>query len=97
METSREIRKEEMNHNLSPVKVCKQKADRGFGTLLPKFKEKGIKRYPIISLLTDLIKDWQPSKKPLNWYDCPELSRNINKKWEIRKWQDWIAFNRPIN
>ncbi len=41
METSREIRKEEMNHNLSPVKVCKQKADRGFGTLLPKFKEKG--------------------------------------------------------
>ena len=64
---------------------------------LTKFKEKGINRYPIISLLTDLIEDWQPSQKPLNWYDCPKLSRNINKKWELKKWQDWIAFNRPIN
>jgi len=64
---------------------------------LTKFKDKGIIRYPIISLLTDLIEDWQPSQKPLNWYDCPKLSRNINKKWEIKKWQDWIAFNRPIN
>ena len=64
---------------------------------LTKFKEKEINRYPIISLLTDLIEDWHPSKKPLNWYDCPKLSRNINKKWEIKKWHDWIAFNRPIN
>ena len=64
---------------------------------LTKFKEKEINRYPIISLLNDLIEDWQPSKKPLNWYDCPKLSRNINKKWEIKKWQDWIAFNKPIN
>ncbi len=64
---------------------------------LIKFKDKGINRYPIISLLTDLIEDWQPSKKPLHWYDCPKLSRNINKKWEIKKWQDWIGFNRPIN
>ncbi len=64
---------------------------------LTKFKEKGINRYAIISLMSDLIKDWQPSKKPLHWYDCPKLSRNINKKWEIKKWQDWIAFNRPIN
>ncbi len=52
---------------------------------LTKFKEKGINKYPIISLLTNLIEDWQPSKKPLNWYDCPTLSRNINKKWEIKK------------
>ena len=64
---------------------------------LTKFKEKGIDRSLIISLLTDLIEDWQPSKKPLSWYDCPKLSRNINKKWEIKKWQDWIAFNKPIN
>ncbi|WP_269612116.1 AMP-binding protein [Prochlorococcus marinus] len=64
---------------------------------LTKFKEKEINRYPIISLLTDLIEDWQPSKKPLKWYDCPKLSRNINKKWEIKKWQDWIVLNRPIN
>ena len=64
---------------------------------LTKFKEKGINRHPIISLLTDLIKDWQPSQKPLNWYDCPKLSRNINQKWEVKKWQDWIALNRPIN
>ena len=61
------------------------------------FKGKGINRYPIISLLNDLIEDWQPSKKPMSWYDCPKLSRNINKKWEIKKWQDWIAFNKPIN
>ena len=53
--------------------------------VLTKFKEKGIHRYPIIKLLTDLIKDWQPSKKPLKWYDCPKLSRNINKKWEVKK------------
>ena len=64
---------------------------------LTKFKEKELNRYPIISLLNDLIEDWQPSKKPMNWYDCPQLSRNINKKWDIKKWQDWIAFNRPIN
>ena len=65
--------------------------------VLTKFKEKGIHRYPIIKLLTDLIKDWQPSKKPLKWYDCPKLSRNINKKWEVKKWQDWVALNSPIS
>jgi O-succinylbenzoic acid--CoA ligase len=64
---------------------------------LTKFKEKGINRYAIISLLSDLIEDWQPSKKPLAWYDCPKLSRNINKKWELKKWQDWVALNTPIN
>ncbi len=64
---------------------------------LIQFQKKGINRYPIISILTDLIEDWQPSKKPFQWYDCPKLSRNVNKKWEIKKWQDWIAFNRPIN
>ena len=65
--------------------------------VLTKFKNKEINRSPIISLLNDLIEDWQPSKKPLNWYDCPKLLRNINKKWEIKKWQDWIALNRPID
>jgi len=64
---------------------------------LTKFKEKEINRYPIISLLINLIKDWHPSKKPLKWYDCPKLSRNINKKWEVKKWRDWITLNRPIN
>ncbi len=65
--------------------------------VLIKFKEKEINKYPIISLLTDLIEDWQPYKKPLKWYDCPKLSRNINKKWEIDKWRNWIANKRPIN
>jgi len=64
---------------------------------LTKFKEKKINKYLIISILTDLIKNWQPSKKPLSWYDCPKLSRNINKKWGIKKWHDWIALNKPIN
>jgi O-succinylbenzoic acid--CoA ligase len=64
---------------------------------LTKFKGKEINRYPIIELLTHLIKDWQPSQKPLKWYDCPQLSRNINKKWELKKWQDWVALNSPIS
>ena len=64
---------------------------------LTRFKEKGINRYQIISLLSHLIKEWQPSKKPLYWYDCPKLSRNINQKWELRKWQNWVALNTPIN
>ena len=64
---------------------------------LARFKEKEINKSQIISLLTRLINDWQPEKKPLNWYDCPKLSRNINKKWELNKWQDWVALNTPIN
>ena len=64
---------------------------------LARFKEKEINKSQIISLLTRLINDWQPSKKPLNWYDCPKLSRNINKKWDLNKWQDWVALNTPIN
>ncbi len=64
---------------------------------LTRFKEKGINRYQIISLLTHLIKDWQSSRKPIKWYDCPKLSRNINEKWEVSKWQNWIAVNTPIN
>ena len=64
---------------------------------LIKFKVKKINKYQIIRLLTNLIADWQPYKKPHKWYDCPKLSRNINKKWEIKKWQDWIALNRPID
>ena len=64
---------------------------------LTRFKEQEIKKYQVISFLTLLIKDWQPSQKPLKWYDCPKLSRNINKKWEINKWRDWVALNKPIN
>ncbi len=63
---------------------------------LIKFKDQEINRYQIISLLTQLIQDWQSSKKPLKWYDCPILSRNINKKWEVSKWQNWAALNTPI-
>ena len=65
--------------------------------VLTKFKKKGMNKYLVISLLTNLIEDWQPYKKPLNWYDCPTLTRNVNQKWEIKKWQAWVAFNRPIN
>ena len=64
---------------------------------LIRFKEKEINRFKILSLITQLIKDWQPSKKPLNWYDCPKLARNINKKWEVIKWQNWVALNKPID
>tara|TARA_B100000579_G_C22813298_1_gene846410 strand:+ start:251 stop:1495 length:1245 start_codon:yes stop_codon:yes gene_type:complete len=64
---------------------------------LIRFKEKEINKYQIVSLLTHLIKDWQPSQKPLNWYDCPELSKNINKKWELSRWQKWLTFNTPIS
>ena len=64
---------------------------------LIRFKEKEINRDTVVSLLTKLIKDWQPSKKPLNWYDCPKLSRNTNGKWEIDKWKNWKAVNTPID
>ena len=64
---------------------------------LIRFKEKDINRQQIISLLTHLIKDWQPSQKPLKWYDCPKLSRNINEKWEVNKWQNWVDLNTPIS
>ena len=64
---------------------------------LIRIKEKDINRHEIVTLLTHLIKDWQPSKKPLNWYDCPKLERNINNKWEVNKWLNWVALNTPIN
>ncbi len=64
---------------------------------LIKFEEKGANRDSIILLLSNLIEGWQPSKKPMHWYDCPKLTKNINKKWEVNKWQDWVALNRPID
>ncbi len=64
---------------------------------LIRFKGKENNKNQVISILTDLIKGWQPAKKPLKWYDCPELSRNINQKWEISKWQEWVALNTPMN
>ncbi len=63
---------------------------------LIRFNEKEIQKNKIVSLLTQLIKGWQSSKKPIYWYDCPELSRNINKKWEVSKWQKWVELNKPI-
>ena len=91
-----------ISKNQIPIKdifvlgVCDKKWGQRLVALM-KFKEKKVNRYQIISLLTDLIKNWQPSKKPMSWYDCPKLSRNINKKWEIKKWQNWVALNKPIN
>ena len=64
---------------------------------LIRFNKKELKKYQIVSLLNDLIQDWQASKKPLKWYDCPKLSRNTNKKWELSKWQNWVGLNMPIN
>ncbi len=64
---------------------------------LIRFKNIKINRYQIVSLLIELIKEWQPSKKPLHWYDCPKLARNINEKWEVSKWQNWVGLNTPIN
>ena len=64
---------------------------------LVKFDYRDINKCQIVSLLTDLIKDWHSSRKPLEWYDCPKLSRNTNKKWEVNKWQDWVKLNTPIN
>ena len=75
--------------------VSDQKWGQRLVTLI-RFKEKKVNRHQIISLLTHLIKEWQPSEKPLKWYNCPELSKNINGKWEVSKWQKWITFNTPI-
>tara|TARA_B100000579_G_scaffold207292_1_gene169342 strand:- start:940 stop:2175 length:1236 start_codon:yes stop_codon:yes gene_type:complete len=64
---------------------------------LIRFKEEKINKSQIVSLLTQLIQTWQPSTKPFHWYDCPKLSRNLNGKWELKKWQDWIDINLPIS
>ena len=63
---------------------------------LIRFKEKEANKQKIISYIKQLIRDWEPAKKPSNWYDCPELSRNINEKWEIEKWRNWLISRDPI-
>ena len=91
-----------ISKNQIPIKdifvlgVSDRKWGQGLVALI-RFNEKEINKYQIVSLLTHLIKDWQASKKPLNWYDCPKLSRNINEKWEVSKWQNWVGLNTPIN
>jgi len=75
-------------------------SDREWGqglAALVRCNDKEINKCQIVSLLTHLIKDWHASKKPLNWYDCPILSRNTNQKWELSKWQNWVEWNTPIN
>ena len=64
---------------------------------LIRFKKQKINNVQIISLFSHLLKEWQPSQKPLDWYDCPELARNSNNKWELSKWQNWVELNTPIN
>ena len=64
--------------------------------VLIRFNKQENDSHKIISLFTHLIKDWPPSKKPRNWYFCPELSRNINNKWEVNKWRKWVELNKPI-
>ena len=91
-----------ISKNQIPIKdifvlgVSDQKWGQGLVALI-RFNEKEINHHQIVSLLTHLIKDWQASKKPLHWYDCPKLSKNINEKWEISKWQNWVGLNTPIN
>ncbi len=65
-------------------------------TALIRFKEKETNKLKVISFINQLIKDWEPAKKPSNWYDCPELSRNINEKWEVDKWRNWLLSRDPI-
>ena len=75
-------------------------SDRKWGqslVALIRFKEKEINKYQIVSLISHLIKDWHTSKKPVKWYDCPQLSRNINEKREVSKWQNWVGLNTPIH
>ncbi len=64
---------------------------------LIRFKNKEINKHQIVSRLNHLIKDWHASKKPHSWYDCPKLSKNINNKWEVNNWKNWVGLNRPIN
>ncbi len=63
---------------------------------LIRFKEKETNKLEIISFINHLIRDWEPAKKPSNWYDCPELARNVNDKWEIKKWRNWLISRDPI-
>ena len=90
-----------ISKNQIPIKdifilgLSDQKWGQGLVALI-RFNEKEINKYQIVSLLTHLIKDWQTSRKPISWYDCPKLSRNLNQKWETKKWQHWVDVNRPI-
>ena len=82
--------------NIFVLGVSDQKWGQRLVALI-RFKEKESNRYQVVSLLNHLTKNWPSSTKPLSWYDCPKLSRNINKKWEVIKWQNWVEFNPPIN
>ena len=81
--------------NIFVLGVSNQKWGQRLVALI-KFKKQEINRSQSVSLLNHLIQDWHPSKKPLKWYDCPKLSRNINEKWDVKKWQNWITLNTPI-
>ncbi|WP_269622249.1 AMP-binding protein [Prochlorococcus marinus] len=49
-----------------------------------------ISHQPFLSKLKNITNDWLPYEKPMNWFNCPELSRNKLGKWELQKWQAWV-------
>ena len=40
--------------------------------------------------LKNMVKEWPPYERPIDWHLCPELCKNSLGKWEIQKWQSWI-------
>ncbi|KGG13198.1 MULTISPECIES: AMP-binding protein [Prochlorococcus] len=44
----------------------------------------------IFNKLEQLVGEWTPCERPMNWYICPELKTNECGKWEILKWKSWV-------
>ena len=40
--------------------------------------------------LQNIVNQWPPYERPIEWHLCPELCRNSLGKWEMQKWQSWI-------
>ena len=44
----------------------------------------------IFLCLKNIVRDWPPAEKPMDWYECPELETNEEGKWEKGKWIKWV-------
>ncbi len=44
-------------------------------------------------LLDNIIKEWLPPEKPINWLTCQKLQTNQAGKWDRARWIEWIKLN----
>ncbi len=60
---------------------------------LVKFKanQSRVQKQKAFLQLQRLVEKWPTFKKPIAWYECPELSLNELGKWEMKKWKEWVT------